>query len=346
VLGIVLSSSLLACSGTPAGTRPGAGGSAAGGSPRGEGGGGAAAGGRTGNSGSGGSGGTSSGAGGTGPSQRADASGGGSAVDAKPPLVTAACAEHPEARALNGTILELPIVVDLNGKPLVYGDANPIAGGRTITPLNLRFYISAVSLSKGDGSAPVPADLVTAAGAVEPYGIHFYNAEEAASAVLRVRAPAGSYQQIDFVFGLEDRCNAGPPERNPPLSTASQMTWPHDFAYLFLRYEGRIDPAAGAAAPGSPDGGISDPPTSIHMGGFPNVLLAPAMKSAGTIRIPANAPSPRLHFILDEVFKAALTDVPDLRTSLPALLPPGQETLLGEHLRQTAPTRPIFVVRP
>ncbi|HEY0707910.1 MAG TPA: hypothetical protein VGG33_13990, partial [Polyangia bacterium] len=76
----------------------------------------------------------------------ASSSGGSTGSDAAVPA--AMCEETPRPQAPGGQILELPIVVDWAGKALRHGEPNPTGDGRTITPLNLRFYISAVTLTK------------------------------------------------------------------------------------------------------------------------------------------------------------------------------------------------------
>ncbi|MEA2700482.1 MAG: hypothetical protein QOI66_4753 [Myxococcales bacterium] len=277
------------------------------------------------------------------------------------------CAEAPPPRRSDGAILEIPIAAQLAGKVMRFGEANVAANGLTVTPLNLRFYLSNVILTSAGGGQMVPVDIVDPAGRVLPYGIHFYNADEPASQVLRVRAPVGDYSAITFSFGLGDDCNAGEPERSPPLSATSQMTWPHGFGYLFFRYEGRVSSAADDGGAGSDggrtDGGRTDGgdaghadsgdtasadpgiPAAIHMGGFPHLLMAPVIRIASPLSVPSTggAASQRtLRLVMDEVFKGANTPV----TSDLPIPPPGIEGALGESLRKTAPTLTLFVLTP
>src|SRR6266404_6513134 len=180
-----------------------------------------------------------------------------------------ACPVSPTPRRSTGTTLSLSVAPILEGKPFVFGDANALAPGVKVTPLNFRFYVSHVSLLQ-TGGASVPVDLVTATGAVEPYGVHLFNAEDAASEVLRVLAPAGTYAGLTFTLGLDDACNSGlPGDRMPPLTDTSQMTWPHAIGYLLLRLEDQLD-TSGAA-----DAGTIAIPTLVHMGGVPGNLFAP-----------------------------------------------------------------------
>jgi hypothetical protein len=169
------------------------------------------------------------------------------------------CPEAPAPRLASGTVVELPLELTLDGAPLQFAEANPLPAGATLTPLSVRFYISDVALLR-DGGEPLPVDVVTSAGAVAPYGVHLFNADDDASTTLRVLAPAGEYQGITFVWGLALSCNRRhPAASNPPLSATSQMSWPHGGGYLFFRYEGRTALAgqggAGAGAGGAAGAG-------------------------------------------------------------------------------------------
>jgi hypothetical protein len=110
-------------------------------------------------------------------------------------------------------------------KPFVFGQPNPLADGGSLVPLNLRFYISQLELLRATGDA-VAVDIVTAAGAPEPYGVHLFNAEDADTSTVRVLAPAGDYKGLRFALGLELGCNQqAPASLADPLTDASQMTW-------------------------------------------------------------------------------------------------------------------------
>ncbi|HVR60494.1 MAG TPA: MbnP family protein [Polyangia bacterium] len=255
-----------------------------------------------------------------------------------------ACPEEPAPRWPSGATMQLDIAPLLAGQPLRFEQANTASDGQVVTPLNFRFYVSVVSLTKADGSGTVPAEIVDDKGAVQPFGVHFYSADTPGSDVLRVRAPAGSYSGLAFVLGLDDSCDTGQPSRDPPLDYKSQMTWPPPFGYLFLRYAGQT------TAPAAPDGGVpadaaapDSIPTSIDMGGLPGAELAPVMKVAGALILAAGADTRRtLQLSMDELFKGA-----SIPARVPAAIaPPGPEGGLGENLRQSAPTLPIFGLAP
>ena len=177
--------------------------------------------------------------------------------------VAANCDEAPIPLRSAGTILEMPINLVYQGTPFVYGEPNSLPGGVTVTPLNVRFYLSAIELLTASGGS-VPVDVVTTSGTVQPYGLFLFNAEDAGAQTLRVLAPPGAYTGVKLAVGIGPACNAGPTAgRNFPLSDASQMTWPHLAGHLFLRYEGKI-----VVADGSGDAGafVAIPPM-VHMGG-------------------------------------------------------------------------------
>jgi hypothetical protein len=169
-------------------------------------------------------------------------------------------------------VVELPLKLTFDGVPLRFAEANPVPAGGTLTPLGVRFYISDVALLR-DSAEPLPVDVVTSAGTVAPYGVHFFNADDDSSTTLRVLAPAGEYQGVTFLWGLAQSCNTRNPEStSAPLSPTSQMTWPHT-GYLFFRYEGRTAfPGQGGAGAGGTagisNGGISN--GGISNGGISN----------------------------------------------------------------------------
>jgi hypothetical protein len=259
----------------------------------------------------------------------------------------------------SGTVLEMPIRLALEGKPLLFAEENAVAFGGTLTPLDVRFYVSEAALLRQDAE-PLPVDIVTSDGAVAPYGVHFFNAEDVASTTLRVLAPAGEYAGITFLLGLAQPCNIRKPELSKaPLSATSQMTWPHT-GYLFLRYQGRYSAgtggasAGGASAGGASTGGASTGgssagesdspfPAVIHMGGNLFEALAPVIRIDAALSVPAGgALSKTLQLAMDQVFEGALSDV-DLTDFVG---PPAEEVLLGERFRRSVPTLSLFSFAP
>lgn len=241
-----------------------------------------------------------------------------------------ACPEtRPLLRPL-GTLVELTFAPSLAGKPLVLGELNPMPGGQ-VSPLNVRFYVSEFSLLAADGT-PTAVDLVSSATQVEPYGVHLVNLEDPESLRVRVLAAAGSYTGARFTLGMNDACNGGGVDRNPPLSANSQMSWPHLAGFLFLRYEAQWTAGAGVAAPA--------PPPLIHMGGLVGSIFAPQATVAGAFTVPASGSLSRsIQVSFDDILSGASSsgDVSDL--PLPLQTP---EVIAGEHLRRAVPRLPIF----
>jgi hypothetical protein len=306
--------------------------------------------------GAGGGGGGAAATGGAGGAPPADAAGPEVAAGDAPKA--AACPERPTALRTTGVVLSLPVELRLGGKPFVFGEPNAAPSGESILPLNFRFYVSHVALLPATGPA-VPVDVVTPIGAVEPYGLHLFNADDPASQTLRVLAPAGTYVGISFTLGIDDACNSGTPaERTPPLTDSSQMTWPHAAGYLFLRYEARLGAGAASDAGAAMDVGAEVDadaatdaapamlPPFIHMGGVPGSVFAPTVKAPGPVAIVAGQ-SPTKTLILDvgAIYAGATTDIDVTAASLTGLLL-FPEVLAGERLRQHAPGLSLFVLAP
>jgi hypothetical protein len=272
------------------------------------------------------SGGASSAGGGSGGAGSGGISGGaGSGGQASSP-----CPEAPLSTT-TGALLELSTELTLGDEPIVFGEPNPIDGGATLLPLELRFYVSEAALVRADGTT-VNVDIVTEVGTSVPYGIHLVNADDPASLRFRLLGPPGTYSGVSFLLGINDACNSGSLARNEPLSAASGMTWPPPFGYLFLRYAGTATPAD-----------ASSPPSAIHMGGLPGYLLAPRVQARGDVVIAPNSPaSRRLVFDFGELFRGAATmlDLSDFPGS------PEPEVEAGERVRRTAPELSLFTLSP
>jgi hypothetical protein len=260
------------------------------------------------------------------------ASSGESCMLAPPPRVPAA-----------GTTLKFPMDLVYEGRPFVFGEENTVPGGRSVLPLDLRFYISEAELVTAGGGS-VPVDIVTENGALAPYGVFLFSAEDAAAQTLYVRAPAGAYEGLKFSVGLTGACNQnGGTGKAFPLSADSQMVWPLGRGYLFLRYEGRVSlPAADA------DGGqLPRLPDKLHMGSDLRNLdrsSGVAVRIPGAFGVPASGAQTRhIQVAIDQIFKAATGDV-DVSDYPLAGAP--IEILDGERLRRAGGSLPLFVFAP
>jgi hypothetical protein len=273
-----------------------------------------------------------------------DASGAGASGASSGPAASA-CPEQPTPLRTLGTVLSLPLRLVLAGKPFVFGQPNALADGGSLLPLNLRFYISEVQLLRGGGEEPIAVDLVTVAGAPEPYGLHFFNAEEADSSTLRVLAPPGEYAGLSFLVGIKLGCNQQRPSTlSEPLTDVSQMTWPHPGGFLFLRYEGRYTASDSAGSAGASSN--ADFPPAIHMGGNVVDELVPRVmvSSSSVLSIPASGSLERgLNVVMDEIFQGASSNV-DV-SGMPGLSP-AADSIAGERLRRRLPDLHVFELEP
>jgi len=291
---------------------------------------------------SGGTGGTSTGSsfasGGTGGAAQGQGSGqgsGGALAATGPDGFPAVCVNSRPLIPGEREPVAFSLKLELNGKPLIYGENNALAGGGTLLLSNLRFYISEVNLVDASNQR-VPVDLVDSGGHRKPYNVQFVNAEAPESLGLRVRAPVGTYSGVEFLLGLTDGCNNTFLPLDPPLDEASQLKWPHTFGYLFLRYEGMVT---------EPLTIMPSTAQMVHMGGGIHERMAPKISVLGAITVAkANAEIP-LKFALDEVLKGAAMPADLANFMLPPPAPPGPpgaEILAGEHLRQNVPKLTIF----
>ncbi|MES1209059.1 MAG: MbnP family protein [Pseudomonadota bacterium] len=284
---------------------------------------------------------------GSGGAAGASALDGGVTVDGTGGTILEACVEAPTPRLDTGTVIDLPLALVAEGKPFVFGENNTLSTGDVLTPLNIRFYISEAALIGPDGHQ-VPVDIVGSNGLPQPYGVHFFNAEDAASTTMRVLAPPGTYAGVSFLWGLNVGCNQGAIyTRKMPLSEASQMTWPHT-GYLFWRYESLVTPAGGGGVADA-DGGAaaSDaglaPLNAIRMGGVLGQPSAPAIRIDGSLTVPPSGPVAKtIQLNMDEIFRGAQMDI-DLTGFL---IPGGAEVIAGERLRRGVASLHIFSFAP
>lgn len=238
-----------------------------------------------------------------------------------------------------GTLLLLSLQPILAGKPFEFGQPNTLADGGTLVPLNFRFYVSQVELLQS-GGGKIAVDLVDAAGAPEPYGVHLFNAEEDDTSTLRVLAPPGDYTAFSFALGIKLGCNQQlPAKSNEPLTDVSQMTWPHTGGFLFLRYEGRYTANDGSTST------RADIPPAVHMGGDITKELVPRLVVSNSFSIPATGRLEMgLGLTMDKLFAGATADIDVSDVAVGILSTP--ESIAGERLRRELPTLSAFVLDP
>ena len=247
------------------------------------------------------------------------------------PAAPAVCLESPAPRFAGRPVVTVDVELTYAGKPIVFGEPFALPTG-TLTVTNLRFYLSDLALLRSNGD-PVPVDLIAADGAPVPYNVHLVSPEDPAAMSFRIAGPAGDYNGVSLLLGLNDVCNRNNPGASqPPLTDSSQMTWPPPFGFLFLRYAGKT---VGAPA---------EVPTQIDLGGLPGINFAPRVTAPGSLKISGPASTIRLRVALDEIFKAAALPITvDPGSVAPPLGPP---FMIGEHVRQNAPKVAIFSLLP
>ena len=255
-----------------------------------------------------------------------------------------ACLEHPTPQRAQGTLLSLPLKLVMAGKPFVFGQPNTLADGGSLVPLNFRFYISKVELLPNGSAGPVAVDIVNAAGAPAPYGVHLFNAEDESTSTLRVLAPPGQYAGLSLALGIKLSCNQQrPASLSDPLTDTSQMTWPHTGGFLFLRYEGRYTAAGGAGAPAQ--GSAAEIPPAVHMGGNISQELVPRVSVSGALSVPESGTLEKgLSVLMDQIFEGATSDIDVSDASVGLLSTP--EAVAGERLRRELPELHPFLLEP
>ncbi|MEI9941001.1 MAG: MbnP family protein [Pseudomonadota bacterium] len=278
-----------------------------------------------------------------GTSAASNLSGGGGANAGEGAVTDGVCPEHPTPQHAQGTLLSLSLQLVMAGKPFVFGQPNALPDGGSLIPINLRFYISEVKLLSSSGE-PLAVDAVTEAGVPEPYGVHFFNAEDADSSTLRVLAPPGEYAGLSFALGLKLACNQQPPAGlSDPLTDSSQMTWPQTGGFLFLRYEGRYAAADGAGASGASS--TDQIPSAVHMGGDITKELVPSVTVSGALSLPPSGTLEKgLNVVMDEIFKGATSNIDVSDESVGFLAT--ADAVAGLRLRHDWSELHVFVLEP
>jgi hypothetical protein len=241
------------------------------------------------------------------------------------------CFEAPTLPAAAQGEVNIDLVPMLDGKPMVMGEENALSAGGTLMPTNLRFYLSGFEFKAG--GKKVPGTLVDSAGKPLRYGVQFVEASTPSSLKFGLRVAPGTYDEVSFVLGLTEGCNASEATLGSPLNEASQLKWPHSMGFLFLRFEGKYSAAADKKLP-----------TKIHMGsGSGDDRFAPKIAIAGPIEVCGKVTQIELAFSVDEMIKGSAMETDLSKFSLPPSAGPvGDEILAGERLRQHAKDVKIF----
>ena len=194
------------------------------------------------------------------------------------PRFADACPAAPAARHASAPVAVLQMRPQLADRPIELGTSVDV-GGRRLRLSTLRMFISHVVLRRV-GKPPVLAELVDDAGKVKPHGVHLVDLDDPASLTVRVRAPAGTYDEITWRVGLPPACNLGNPAAAvAPLNADGGMTWIWNFGYIWLKIEGTEQPNTGEAIALAAHGGSippTNPPSRVAVIGGGLVLPAPS----------------------------------------------------------------------
>ena len=69
-----------------------------------------------------------------------------------------------------------------------------------------------------------------------PYGLLLVDADDEASQLLRLAAPAGTYEGLRISVGVPEPCNGGDPTTHVhPLNADGDMWWFWGSQFLFIR---------------------------------------------------------------------------------------------------------------
>lgn len=203
-----------------------------------------------------------------------------------------AFASASRSRAQSSQPFELPFAGRLAGKPFACGTQYENVGTKnsTVTPQDLRFFVSGVELLAADGSAvPVTLDqdgiwqfksvalidLEDGTGACR-------NGNPAMHKAITGSAPVGHYVGIRFTVGVPFELDHVDPTVAPSPLNMTAMFWSWQFGYKFIRAEIATVPNAGADKSTLPPG--SRPRSS----GFPVHIGSTGCGSANPTSPPAN----------------------------------------------------------
>jgi hypothetical protein len=226
------------------------------------------------------------------------------------------------------------ILLTYAGKPIEFGQPVALAKG-TLTLTTFRFYLSDLALVRKGGQV-VPVVIHGPNDRPVPYNVHLATADESEGMSFELEAPAGEYEGLSFLFGLNEACDKRDPSTSkPPLTYASQMDWPGPFGYLYLRYGARLE--------GVPVD--SKMPDMIHMGGFPGYVFAPRVTAPGTVRVTGGPASERFVLRVDVAEILAAAGMP-ARNDGPIPPPPGGGIAEGDAVRQNVGNVSIFSLAP
>jgi hypothetical protein len=134
--------------------------------------------------------------------------------------------------------VDLAVRLAVGGAAAAIGQVGTGSSGRQFKLSLFKFFLAEPVLIASDGHES-KAQLLSPAGAPEPYGLHLVDADDAATQQLRLAAPPGQYSALRFGVGVPQPCNQmGTTTQVFPLNPDSEMFWDWASKFMFLRVEG------------------------------------------------------------------------------------------------------------
>lgn len=216
----------------------------------------------------------------------------------------------PPAVTSSGRI-DIPVQVIVGGTPLTLGVPGVGANGREFNVSLLLFFLTEPAFVDLNGHES-KAQIIEPTGQPSAYGLQLVNADEPATQLLRLTAPAGNYAALHLGVGVPAACNAiSATNQVYPLNPDSEMIWTWGSQYMFVRVEGFSRPDATAEwSPFAYHVGFDAAFASITV---PGDLIVPAAGAAGG----ASAAPPTLTLDLERMLATEAQMLPSTKHSVP-----------------------------
>lgn len=195
------------------------------------------------------------------------------------------------------------------GTPLTLGVPAVGASGREFNVSLLLFFLTEPAFVDLNGHES-KAQIIEPTGQPSPYALQLVNADEPATQLLRLTAPAGHYAAFHLGVGVPAACNAiSATNQVYPLNPDSEMVWTWGSQYMFIRVEGFSRPNATAEwSPFAYHVGFDAAFASITV---PGDLVVPAAGAADGLI------APTLTLDLDRMLATEAQMLPSTKHSVP-----------------------------
>lgn len=188
-------------------------------------------------------------------------------------LTLAACT--PPTQQTSQASVSIRFAAEINGQPFACGQSYTNVGSNrsTITPSDLRLYVSEVRLLRKDGSA-IPLQL-TQDGVWQYQNLALLdfengtgpcrNGTEATNTSVRGQVPAGEYTGVELTVGVPFALNHQDPTVAPAPLNSTAMFWNWQGGYKFIKFD---TTSSGISDHKPADANAAGPVTrySVHLG--------------------------------------------------------------------------------